>query len=146
MAFNVIGDNREMTCGTVPTVAGVIANSGPASGGQNVTVLGTNLGSPTAVRFGATAATIVSSTANTITGTGFVVGSTTVKFGTKPGLTVSCRSTTSCKARSPKEKATGAVEVTVTTPGESSAASATIKFSFVKPAKVPSCAGDSRNR
>ncbi|MGC9960588.1 MAG: IPT/TIG domain-containing protein [Acidimicrobiales bacterium] len=72
----------------------------------------------------------------TITGTGFVVGSTTVKFGTKAGLAVSCKSTTSCKATSPKQKTTGAVEVTVTTPGGSSTASAAIKFSFDKAAKV----------
>ena len=45
----------------------VIASSGPATGGQQVTVLGTNLASPIAVDFGVTSATIVSSTATTVT-------------------------------------------------------------------------------
>src|ERR1039458_8804025 len=50
-----------------PTVTAVIASSGPSTGGQRVTVMGTNLASPTSVKFGATSATIVSSTATTDT-------------------------------------------------------------------------------
>ena len=37
---------------SVPTVTSVISNSGPTTGGQRVTVLGTNLGGATAVTFG----------------------------------------------------------------------------------------------
>jgi hypothetical protein len=55
----------------------------------------------------------------TITGTGFVVGSSTVAFGTSPGTSVSCSSSTSCTATSPGESA-GVVDVTVTTPGGTS--------------------------
>ncbi len=51
----------------VSTVTGVIAASGPAAGGQRVTVLGLNLIGPTAVHFGATTAAILSSTAGSVT-------------------------------------------------------------------------------
>jgi YVTN family beta-propeller protein len=50
-----------------PTVTAVIASSGPTAGGQQVTVEGTNLASPSAVHFGAAAATITASTASTVT-------------------------------------------------------------------------------
>ena len=53
--------------GTFPFVTAVTANSGPTTGGQQVTVMGTNLANPTSVNFGTTAATIVSSTATTVT-------------------------------------------------------------------------------
>jgi len=52
----------------------------------------------------------------TITGTGFVVGSTSVKFGTVAGTSVSCASITSCTATSPAQGA-GMVNLRVTTPG-----------------------------
>jgi YVTN family beta-propeller protein len=70
-----------------PKVTAVIASSGPTGGGQRVTVLGTNLASPTSVKFGATAATILSSTATTDTmtspsGSGTVDVTVTTSAGT----------------------------------------------------------------
>ena len=61
-----------------PTVTAVIASSGPTSGGQQVTVMGANLASPTSVKFGTSSATIVSSTAttDTVTSPSGTLGST----------------------------------------------------------------------
>ncbi len=50
----------------------------------------------------------------TITGTGFVPGSTSARFGLLAGSSVSCASTTTCTATSPA-LAAGVVDVTVTT-------------------------------
>jgi hypothetical protein len=53
---------------SVPTVTAVIASSGPTTGGQGVTVTGTNLAGATAVDFGSTAVTtIASNTATSVT-------------------------------------------------------------------------------
>ena len=53
--------------GAVPLVTAVIASSGPTSGGQRVTLIGANLANPSSVHFGSSSATIVSSTATTVT-------------------------------------------------------------------------------
>src|ERR1019366_2677729 len=55
----------------------------------------------------------------TITGTGFVVGSTTAAVGGTPGTSVSCSTTTTCTVTSPSEAA-GAVDVLVTDAGGTS--------------------------
>ena len=83
-----------------PTVTGVIASSGPTSGGQQVTVTGANLASPTSVKFGTSSATIVSSTATTDTVT------------------------------SPSGTLGSTVDVTVTTPSGSSALTAADEFTY----------------
>ncbi|MGH9921002.1 MAG: IPT/TIG domain-containing protein, partial [Nitrososphaerales archaeon] len=83
-----------------PTVTGLSPSSGPTSGG-----------------------TVVS-----VTGTGFIVGSTfSIDFGSSASRTVSCSSTTSCTATSPA--GTGTVDVTVTTAGGTSSSSD--EFSYV---------------
>ena len=56
----------------------------------------------------------------TITGTGFVSGAKTVKFGTKPATSVTLVSATELKATAPANSAPYA-DVTVTTPGGTSA-------------------------
>ena len=70
-----------------PTVTAVIASSGPTTGAQRVTVMGTNLASPTSVKFGATSATILSSTATTDTVTSPVgsIGTVDVTVTTSGG-------------------------------------------------------------
>jgi hypothetical protein len=65
----------------------------------------------------------------TISGTGFVLGSTTVAFGSSAGTSVSCSSSTSCTATSPGESA-GVVDVTVTTPGGTSSSSSSDHFTY----------------
>ncbi|HEV7763890.1 MAG TPA: Calx-beta domain-containing protein [Thermoanaerobaculia bacterium] len=54
-------------------------------------------------------------TAVTITGSNFIVGATTVKFGTANGTSVSCSSTTRCTATSPAGSNTVSVRVTTST-------------------------------
>ncbi len=64
--------------GPPPSVTAVVANSGPLSGGQRVTVLGTGLSSPTAVHFGLNLATVLASTNTTVTVTSPVGSAGTV--------------------------------------------------------------------
>ncbi len=51
----------------LPTVTAVIADTGPSTGGQRVTVIGTGLANPTSVEFGSTVALISSSTSGSVT-------------------------------------------------------------------------------
>ena len=83
------------------TVTGVSPAAGPALGGTLVTITGINLGGATAVKFGATAATL---------------------------FTVS--SSTSIRAVAPAG-AVGTVDVTVTTPAGTSATSAADRYTYV---------------
>ena len=84
-----------------PTVVNVSPNQGPTSGGTTVTV----------------------------TGTGFVNGSTTVKFGGNPATSVNVTSATSLTAVSPAG-AVGTVDVKVTTAFGTSATTATDRFTY----------------
>jgi large repetitive protein len=54
---------------TGPSVAAISPTSGPTAGGTSVTITGANLDNPTAVKFGATAATVVSHSATQIVAT-----------------------------------------------------------------------------
>jgi hypothetical protein len=89
------------TYDSTPSVTGITPVAGPIAGGTVVT----------------------------ITGTGFVVGSSTAKFGTSSGTSVSCSSSTSCTATSPGESA-GVVDVTVTTPGGMSSSGSSDHFTY----------------
>ena len=93
----------QYTYGLAPTVTSVSPAVGPISGGTSVTVTGTNLGGATAVHFGSNAAT------------GVVVngGGTSLTATSPPG-------------------AIGAVDVTVTTPGGTSATSPADRFTYQK--------------
>lgn len=51
---------------SAPTISRINPTSGPTSGGTTVIITGTNLASPSAVTFGASSATVVSSTATSI--------------------------------------------------------------------------------
>ncbi len=81
----------QFTYDAVPVISALSFNNGPPAGGTVVI----------------------------ITGTGFVVGSSTVMFGTVAGTSVSCTSTTSCTATSPMHSA-GSAYVSVSTPGGTS--------------------------
>jgi IPT/TIG domain len=114
------GDGADHSFATLPEPPGVTALSpttGPAGGGTTVSISGTNLGGATSVRFGASEAS------------SFAVNTTT-----------------SITAVSPAESA-GAVDVTVTTPGGTSALAASDHFKFtptvvaVSPASGPVSGG-----
>ena len=91
----------QFTFDPIPTVTEVSPLEGPAAGGTSVTV----------------------------TGTGFVTGTTTVNFGTTAGTGVSVTSATSLTVTSPAGSA-GAVDVTVTTPGGTSATSGADQYTY----------------
>jgi cyclophilin family peptidyl-prolyl cis-trans isomerase len=84
-----------------PTVTAISPNSGAAAGGTSVTITGTNFSGATAVKFGSAAAT---------------------------GVTVNSQGT-SITATSPA--GTGTVDVTVVTPGGTSATSSNDKFNYI---------------
>jgi C1A family cysteine protease len=87
------------TTSPAPTVTGLSPNSGPAAGGTQVTITGTNLTGATAVKFGTIAA-------------GFTVSSDTQVIATAPA-------------------GAGTVNVTVTTPGGTSATGSANLYTYV---------------
>ena len=90
-----------------PAVSGVSPNSGSTAGGTSVAITGTNFSGATAVKFGTTAAT-----------------------------TFTVNSATSITATSPAHAA-GAVDMTVTTSGGTSATSASDQFTYTTAAPTP---------
>jgi hypothetical protein len=92
--------NDQFTYDAVPTVTSLDVTSGSTSGGTTVN----------------------------ITGTGFTAGST-VKFGTTAASSVTFNSSTSLTVTSPA-KAAGTVDITVTTPGGTSATSSNDQFTY----------------
>ncbi|MDN4633256.1 putative Ig domain-containing protein, partial [Sphingomonas sp. PsM26] len=91
----------------VPTVTGIAPASGPLTGGGSVVITGTGLTGATAVSFGSTAAT------------GFTVDSATQITATAPAASA------------------GVVDVTVTTPGGTSATNASTQFTYAQPPAAP---------
>jgi hypothetical protein len=83
-----------------PTVTGVNPNTGPTTGGTTVTITGTNL-----------------------------TGATAVMFGTVAATSFTVNSDTSITAVAPAESA-GTVDVTVTTPGGTSATSSADQYTY----------------
>ncbi len=96
----------QFTYVSAPTVSGLTPSSGPTAGGTSVAITGTNLSGATSVRFGSSPATSVSVNAQ----------------GTQ--LT----------ATSPA--GTGTLDVTVTTPGGTSATGTADRFTYVPPPTV----------
>jgi YVTN family beta-propeller protein len=78
----------------------------------------------------------------TITGTGFVVGATTIAFGSTAGTSVSCTSSTTCVTTSPAGAA-GVVDITITTPGGTSPTTTSDQFTYAVYAYVAN--GDGNN-
>ncbi len=89
------------TYDTAPTVSSLSVSSGSVTGGTMVTV----------------------------TGTGFVPGAE-VRFGATPATTVSVTSSTSLTAVAPQAASAGTIDVTVTTPGGTSATSTSDQFTY----------------
>ena len=100
------GASDKFTYIAPPTVTNVNPTSGPQAGGTPVTV----------------------------TGTGFVSGSTAVDFGSTAGTSVSVTNSTTLTVNSPS--GTGTVDVTVTTAGGTSATGASDKFTYTGPPTV----------
>jgi hypothetical protein len=189
---------------TAPTVTGLNPNKGPTTGGNVVTITGTDLTGVTGVKFGANSATELNSVSSTelkvkapagaagtvdvivtavggtsantaaddytyvtaptvtslnptkgpaagenlvtITGTG-LAEATKVEFGTT-GATIEEDTATTIKVKAPVHAA-GIVDVTVTTPGGTSATSAASKYTYVaapvvtsiSPTKGPAAGG-----
>jgi hypothetical protein len=98
-----------------PTVANVEPRSGSIAGGETVTLTGTYFGEATAVR-----------------------------FGEIPATSYKVESETKIKAVVPASKEPGAVDVTVTTPGGTSEAASTDRFTF-KACVVPKLKGKKLN-
>ncbi len=98
------------TYDVVPAIASVAPGSGPAAGGTSVTITGSAFTGATAVHFGANAAT------------GVVVNSATSITATAPSGSA------------------GTVDVTVTTPGGTSATSASDHFTYIAAPAVASVA------
>jgi len=97
---SAISSADQFTYGPVPTVSGVLPSSGPATGGNSVTITGTNL-----------------------------TGATAVTFGTTAAATFSVVSSTQVTATSPAG-AVGTVDITVTTPYGTSAISSADKYTY----------------
>jgi hypothetical protein len=94
------GSVVEFTTLALPTVSGISPSSGSTAGGTNVTITGTNFTGATAVKFGSTDAS------------SFTISSATTITATSPAGTA------------------GVVDISVITPGGTSAASAGSKFTY----------------
>ncbi len=94
---------------------------------------------PTVSSVSPTSGTTAGGDAVTITGTGFT-GATAVNFGANTGVITATTSDTSITATSPAG-AVGAVDVTVTTPGGTSATSSADQFTYVAPSTTEAATG-----
>ncbi len=92
----------------------------------------TYLAAPTVTSVSPTSGPIAGSTSVTVTGTNFT-GATAVSFGGTAAASYTVNSATSISATSPAHAA-GAVDITVTTSGGTSATSGSDQFTFVTPA------------
>ena len=92
--------NDRFTYGAAPTVTGILPDIGTTAGGTTVTITGTNFS-----------------------------GATTVKFGSANAASYSVISATQITAVSPAASA-GTVDITVTTPGGTSASSSADQFTY----------------
>jgi hypothetical protein len=106
--FGSATDTNAFTYTAAPTVSGVSPNAGLPAGGTSVT----------------------------ITGTGFT-GATAVNFGGTPATSFTVNSDASITAVSPAGSA-GTVDITVTTPGGTSATSAADQFTYETPPAITS--------
>jgi hypothetical protein len=100
-ALGTTTDTGGYTYQAAPTVSGIAPSSGPASSGTAVTITGTNL-----------------------------VGVTGVSFGSTAAASYTVNSSTSVTATSPSG-GSGTVDITVTTPGGTSAPGTPDKFTFI---------------
>ncbi|MDR7224981.1 IPT/TIG domain-containing protein [Aminobacter aminovorans] len=109
---SAVSAGDQFTYVAAPTVTAISPTAGPVAGGTSVTITGTGFSSATAVSFGGTAAT------------GFTINSGTQITATSPAGAV------------------GTVDITVTTPGGTSATSAADQFTYVAAPAVTALSSD----
>ena len=117
---------------TAPPGTGTVDVTVTTGGGTSATSLGDQfsyLAVPTVVSLSPIAGPSGGGTRVTITGTGFVMNSTTVSFGTTAATGQGVNSSTTMHATAPA--GTGTVDITVTTIGGTSATSLADQFSYV---------------
>ncbi|MGW1422487.1 IPT/TIG domain-containing protein [Bradyrhizobium manausense] len=125
---------------TAPAGTGTVDVRVTTPGGTSATSAAdqfTYLAVPTITSVSPTAGPVGGGTSVTVTGTGFVIGATTVSFGGTAGTAVSVSSSTSLTVTSPAHAA-GTIDVTVTTVGGTSATSAADQFTYVAAPTVTS--------
>jgi hypothetical protein len=98
------------------------------NGSNNVSILLASSCRPVVTSINPTSGPTSGGTVVTITGSNFVVGATSVNFGSTPGAGVSCASTTMCTATSPA--GTGTVSVRATTSSGTSANTGVDDFTY----------------
>ncbi|MUH52218.1 MAG: hypothetical protein F2789_13520, partial [Actinobacteria bacterium] len=115
-ATNVVVVSATSVTATAPAgVAGAVTVTVTTPGGTSTNVVSfTYLVAPTVTALSPTSGTAAGGTVVTITGTGFVSGATTVKFGANAATNVTFVSATSITATAPAGTA-GAAQVTATT-------------------------------
>ena len=125
--------------GTAGTIDVTVATPGGTSATSTADQFSYNAGpppTPTVSSLSPTNGTTAGGTTVTISGTNFT-GATAVNFAANPAAAYTLNSSTSISATAPAGSA-GAVDVTVTTPGGTSATNAGDKFTYVIPAPTVS--------
>jgi hypothetical protein len=139
-AVTVVSDNA-ITARSPAHAAGTVDVTVTTPGGTSAAVAADRFTYvfpvPAVTGLAPTSGSVAGTTPVTIIGRGFT-GATAVKFGTTAGTAVTVVSDTLITARSPAHAA-GTVDVTVTTPGGTSAAVAGDRFTYVYP--VPAVTG-----
>lgn len=129
----------DVVCGTVTAC---IVRTPAGAGGVTVTVTtpgGTSRVTPSSrftyepvpkiTRLGSSSGPRSGGNVIVVEGRGFVVGATTVRFGSRPSARVTCTSSTTCKAKVPA--GVGTVEVIVATPGGTSAPTRAARYVYL---------------
>ncbi|CAB4945700.1 MAG: hypothetical protein F2842_05720 [Actinobacteria bacterium] len=121
-ATSVVVNSATSATATSPAgVAGAATVTVTTPGGTSTNVVSfTYIAAPTVTALSPTRGRLTAGTVVTLTGTGFIRGATTVKFGAKAGTAVTFVSATSIRATAPAGSA-GAVKVSATTAGGTSA-------------------------
>lgn len=136
------------TAGTVDVTATTAAGTSATSSADQFTYLG----APTVTAISPASGPTAGGTTVTISGTGFVAGTTgtSFKFGSTAGTQVSCSDANTCTVISPARSA-GTVDIKATTAGGTSATGAADKFTYlalpavtkISPTSGPSAGGTS---
>ena len=133
-SFSVTG-NHSYAAGATYPISVTITSVGNSQGSSTVTDSATITPPPTVTQLNPTAGPTAGGTSVTITGTN-LAGATAVEFGTT-SATITADTATSITATAPAHTA-ATVDVTVTTPGGTSATSATDQYTYAAPPTVTS--------
>jgi hypothetical protein len=118
--------------GNVDVTVTLNSQTSPATGADQFTYTVANPNSVTIASVSPNNGAIVGGTTVTITGTNFVVGATSISFGATAATNVNCLNSTTCTVTAPTATA-GSVDVIVSDPTGTSAATGSDRFTFVKP-------------